>query len=153
MIPRTWKHLLYTISFWVDLHKQFLFPKAEHYADMRKIFKASQVDAEMIWSRWCREYVPQWNSGPKWNQTEAQQPEIGELMLLVDDSTKRGKQYRAGDVGTIQIFMLLLRKQKNKSRGHRWVLSTTVKGLFGTSLSWAKSELLNQGRYLAKLFL
>ncbi len=37
-------------------------PYSEHCGDMRKVFRASQAYAEMIWGRWSREYLPQWNS-------------------------------------------------------------------------------------------
>ena len=44
-----------------------LMPSSERYHDLRKSFKTAQAYADMIWKRWTREYLPQWNqrSGQK----------------------------------------------------------------------------------------
>ena len=36
-------------------------PSSEHYRDLRKAFKTAQAYADLIWKRWTREYLPQWN--------------------------------------------------------------------------------------------
>ena len=41
-------------------------PSSERYHDLRKSFKTAQAYADMIWKRWTREYLPQWNRRSKW---------------------------------------------------------------------------------------
>ena len=36
-------------------------PSSERYHDLRKPFRTAQAYADMIWKRWTREYLPQWN--------------------------------------------------------------------------------------------
>ena len=40
-------------------------PDAQRYTDLRKVFRVSQAYTDMIWSRWNREYLPQWNERSK----------------------------------------------------------------------------------------
>ena len=38
-------------------------PDAQRYTDLRRVFRVSQAYADMIWSRWNREYLPR-KTGP-----------------------------------------------------------------------------------------
>ena len=40
-------------------------PSSERYHVLRKSFKTAQAYADMIWKRWTREYLPQWNQRSK----------------------------------------------------------------------------------------
>ena len=42
----------------------------------------------MIWKRWTREYLPQWNQRSKWSEEHVRNLKEGELVRLVDDSVK-----------------------------------------------------------------
>ena len=64
-------------------------PSSERYHDLRKSFKTAQAYAEMIWKRWTREYLPQWNQRSKWSKEHVRNLKEGELVWLVDDSVKR----------------------------------------------------------------
>ena len=64
-------------------------PSSERYNDLRKSFKTAQAYADMIWKRWNREYLPQWNQRSKWSKEHVRNLKTGELVWLVDDSVKR----------------------------------------------------------------
>ena len=55
----------------------------------------------MIWKRWNRENLPQWNQSSKWSKEHVQNLKEGELMWLVDDSMKRC-EYQLGRI--FEIF-------------------------------------------------
>ena len=76
-------------------------PSSERYHDLRKSFKTAQAYAEMIWKRWIREYLPQWNQRSKWSKEHVRNLKEGGLVWLVDDSVKRC-EYKLGRV--IEIF-------------------------------------------------
>ena len=76
-------------------------PSSERYHDLRKSFKTAQAYAEMIWKRWTREYLPQWNQRSKWSKEHVRNLKEGELVWLVDDSVKRC-EYKLGRI--IEIF-------------------------------------------------
>ena len=71
-------------------------PDAQRYTDLRRLFRVSQVYADMIWSRWDREYLPQWNERSKWNK-EVRQLEVNDLVWIVDENVKRA-HYKMGRV-------------------------------------------------------
>ena len=75
-------------------------PSSERYHDLRKSFKTAQAYVNMIWKRWTREYLPEWNQRSKWSK-EMQNLKEGELVWLVDDSAKRC-EYKLGRI--IEIF-------------------------------------------------
>ena len=56
---------------------------SERYNDLRKSLKTTQAYADMIWKKWTREYLPQWNQDRKLKESE--------LVWMVDDSVKRCK--------------------------------------------------------------
>ena len=76
-------------------------PSSERYHDLRKSFKTAQAYAEMIWKRWTREYLPQWNQRSKWSKEYVRNLKEVELVWLVDDSVKRC-EYKLGRI--IEIF-------------------------------------------------
>ena len=41
---------------------------SERYHDLKKSFKTAQSYADMMWKRWTREYLPQWNQRSKWSK-------------------------------------------------------------------------------------
>ena len=43
----------------------------------------------MIWKRWTREYLPQWNQRSKWSKEHVRNLKERELVWMVDDSVKR----------------------------------------------------------------
>ena len=55
----------------------------------------------MIWKRWTREYLPQWNQRSKWSKEHVRNLKEGELVWLVDDFVKRC-EYKLGRI--IEIF-------------------------------------------------
>ena len=76
-------------------------PSSERYHDLRKSFKTAQAYADMIWKRWTREYLPQWNQRSKWSKKHVRNLKEGELVWMVDESVKRC-EYKMGRV--IQVF-------------------------------------------------
>ena len=76
-------------------------PSSERYHDLRKSFKTAQAYADMIWKRWTREYLPQWNQRSKWSKEHVRNLKEGELVWMVDESVKRC-EYKMGRV--IQVF-------------------------------------------------
>ena len=64
-------------------------PSSERYHDLKKVFKTAQAYADMIWKRWTREYLPQWNQSSKGSKEHVRNLNEGELVWLVDDSVKR----------------------------------------------------------------
>ena len=76
-------------------------PSSERYHDLRKSFKTAQAYADMIWKRWTREYLPQWNQRSKWSKEHVRNLKEGELVWLVEDSMKRC-EYKLGRI--IEIF-------------------------------------------------
>ena len=51
----------------------------------------------MLWSRWTRDYLPQWNERSKWNKEEVRQLEVTDLVWIVDENVKRA-HYKMGRV-------------------------------------------------------
>ena len=72
-------------------------PSSERYHDLRESFKTAQAYADMIWKRWTREYLPQWNQRSKWSKEHVRNLKERELVWVVDDSLKRF-EYKMGRV-------------------------------------------------------
>ena len=72
-------------------------PNSERCQDLRRAFKTAQCYSDMIWKRWMKEYLPQWNSRSKWKSEEVRNIQVGELVWLVDESLKRC-DYKMGRV-------------------------------------------------------
>ena len=76
-------------------------PSSERYHDLRKSFKTAQAYADMIWKRWTREYLPQWNQRSKWSKETVRNLNQGELVWLIDDSVRRC-DYKLGRI--VEVF-------------------------------------------------
>ena len=76
-------------------------PSSERYNDLRKSFKTAQAYADMIWKRWTRKYVPQWNQRLKWSKEHVRNLREGELVWLIVDSVKQC-DYKLGRI--FEIF-------------------------------------------------
>ena len=72
-------------------------PDAQRYTYLRRVFRLSQAYADMISSRWKREYLPQWNERSKWNKEEVRQLEVNDFVCMVDENVKRA-HYKMGRV-------------------------------------------------------
>ena len=59
-------------------------PSNERYHDLRKSFKTAQAYADMIWKRWTRENLPQWDQRSKWSKEHVRKLKEGELVWLVE---------------------------------------------------------------------
>ena len=70
-------------------------PDTQRYTDLRRVFRVSQAYTDLIWSRWNREYLPQWNERSKWNEEEVRQLEVNDLVWIVDENVKRA-HYKMG---------------------------------------------------------
>ena len=43
----------------------------------------------MIWTRWTKEYLPEWNVRNKWNKDDVRQLKVNDLVRVVDENVKR----------------------------------------------------------------
>ena len=78
-------------------------PSSECHRDLKKSFKTAQAYADMIWKRWTREYLQQWNQRSKLSKEHVRNLKEGELVWLVDDTVKHC-EYKLGRI--IEIFFL-----------------------------------------------
>ena len=76
-------------------------PSSERYHELGKSFQTAQAYADMIWKRWTREYLPQWNQRSEWLKEHVRNLKEGELVWLAEDSVKRC-EYKLGRI--IEIF-------------------------------------------------
>ena len=72
-------------------------PSSERYNDLTKSFQTAQAYADLIWKRWTREYLPQWNQISKWSKEYMRKLNEGDLVWLVGDSVKRC-EYKLGRI-------------------------------------------------------
>ena len=63
-------------------------PDAQLYTDLRRVFRMSQAYSDMIWSRWTKEYLPEWNVRNKWNKDDVRQLKVNDLVWVVDENVK-----------------------------------------------------------------
>ena len=45
-------------------------PDAQRYTDLRRVFRESKAYSDMIWTRWIKEYLPEWNVRNKRNKND-----------------------------------------------------------------------------------
>ena len=64
-------------------------PDAQRYTDLRRVLRVSQAFSDMIWSRWTKEYMPEWNVRNKWNKDDVRQLKVNDLVWVVDENVKR----------------------------------------------------------------
>ena len=43
----------------------------------------------MIWTRWTKEYLPEWIVRNKWNNDDVRQLKVNDLVWVVDENVKR----------------------------------------------------------------
>ena len=83
--PLTPNHLLL-------LQGNYSFPwtKSERGDVFQKRWRYAQLIVDQFWKRWIREYLPTLNQRQKW-LTAKPNMEIGDLVLVVDETTSRGE--------------------------------------------------------------
>ena len=69
---------------------------AQRYTDLRRVFTVSQAYSDLIWTRWTKEYLPEWNMRNKWNKDDVRQLEVNDLVWAVDENVKRSNYKMAG---------------------------------------------------------
>ena len=64
-------------------------PDAQRYTNLRRVFRVSQPYSDMIWTRWTKEYLPEWNVRNKWNNDDVRQLKINDFVRVEDENVKR----------------------------------------------------------------
>ena len=102
-------------------------PDAQQHTDLRRVFRVSQAYADMIWGKWNRRFLPQWNERSKWNKEEIRQLEVNDLVWIVDEMVKRahykmGKVLEVyhGSVGRGDQLLLKLKMENSKDQQYNW---------------------------------
>ena len=62
-----------------NLASPFL-PDAQRYTDLRRVLRVSQAYSVMIWTRWTKKYMPEWNVRNKWNKDDVRQLKVNDLV-------------------------------------------------------------------------
>ena len=83
-----------------NLGNPFL-PDSQRYTDLRRVFRVSQAYSDMTWSRWAKEYLPEWNVRDKWNKDHMRQLRVNDLVWVMDENVKRSN-YKMARVLEIQ---------------------------------------------------
>ena len=68
---------------------------------MRRVFRVSQAFSDIIWTRWAKEYLPEWNVRNKWNKDDVRQLRVNDLVWVVDEKVKRSN-YKMARVLEVQ---------------------------------------------------
>ena len=55
----------------------------------------------MIWTRWTKEYLPEWKVRNKWNKDDVRQLKVNDLVWVVDENVKRSN-YKMARVLEVQ---------------------------------------------------
>ena len=76
-------------------------PDAQCYTDLRRVFGVSQAYSDMIWTRWSKEDLPEWNVRNKWIKDDVRQLKVNNLVWVVDENVKRSK-YKMARVLEVQ---------------------------------------------------
>ena len=78
-------------------------PKCVHAAtnvDYRKAYQNSELYTDLIWQRWLKEYLPQFNLRQKWFKENHEQISVDDLVWIVNTDLRRS-QYELGRVKEI----------------------------------------------------
>ena len=78
-------------------------PKCVHAAtnvDYRKAYRNSELYTDLIWQRWLKEYLPQFNLRQKWFKENDEQISVDDLVWIVNTDLRRS-QYELGRVKEI----------------------------------------------------
>ena len=62
---------------------------ADKEISSKKRWRQTQVIVNQVWARWLREYLPTLIARKKWNQN-THNVKVGDLVLIVDEKTRRG---------------------------------------------------------------
>ena len=65
-------------------------PCSEELVDYRKLFRQTQVYANLIWDRFRKENPPTLNNRQKWRSTANETLKEGDVVWSIEDSDKRG---------------------------------------------------------------
>ena len=122
-------------------------PKCIHSAtnmDYRKAYRNSELYTDLIWQRWLKEYIPQFNVRQKWFKESDEQLAVGDLVWIVNADLKRS-QFELGRVKEIymasdgNVRSALIRTTKGEYK--RPVVKLIPLGVHGTvSVSTPVSE-------------
>ena len=67
------------------------------FVNNRKLLQQTQIYANLVWSRFCKVYLPTLNNRQKWRSTANEILKEGDLVWLIESSDKRGN-YTLGRV-------------------------------------------------------
>ena len=76
-------------------------PDVQRYTDLRRVFRVSQAYSDMIWTRWTKECLPEWNVRNKWNKDDVRQLKVNDLVWVVDENVQRSN-YKMARVLEVQ---------------------------------------------------
>ena len=76
-------------------------PDAQRYTNLNQVFRVPQAYSDMTWTRWTKEYLPEWNVRTKWNKDNVRQLIVNDLVWVVDENVKRSN-YRMARVLEVQ---------------------------------------------------
>ena len=76
-------------------------PVAQCYTDLRRVFRVSHAYSDMIWTRWTKEYLPEWTVRNKWNKDDVRPRKKNDLVWVVDENVKRSN-YKMARVLEVQ---------------------------------------------------
>ena len=68
---------------------------------MKRVFRVSQAYSDMIYTRWTKEYLPEWNVRNKWNKDDVRQLRVKVLVWVEDGNVKRSN-YKMARVFEVQ---------------------------------------------------
>ena len=75
----------------------------------------------MIWTRWTKEYLPEWNVRNKWNKDDVRQLKVNDLVWVVDENVKRSNykmaivlEVQEGSDGRVRSATVLTKDGKLK---------------------------------------
>ena len=98
-------------------------PEAQRYTDWRRVFRVSQACSDMIWTRWTKEYLPEWNVRNKWNKDGVRQLKVNDLVWIVDENVKRSNykmtrvlEVQEGSDGRVRSATVVTKDGKLKRR-------------------------------------
>ena len=75
----------------------------------------------MIWTRWTKENLPEWNVRKKWNKDDVRQLKVNDLVWVVDENVKRSNyqmarllEVQAGSDGRVRSATVVTKNVKLK---------------------------------------
>ena len=95
-------------------------PDVQRYTDLRRVIRVSQAYSDIIWTRWTKEYMPEWNVRTKWNKDDVRQLKVNDLVWVVDENVKRSDYKMArvleqeGSEGRVRSATVMTKDGKRK---------------------------------------